>query len=42
LEEVKRVMELERNLIVIAVLIVALPLIAALAAMLTVLALGDH
>ena len=42
LEEAKRVMELERNLIVIAMLIVALPIIAALAAMLTVLAVGDH
>ena len=42
LEEAKRVMELDRNLIVIAVLIVALPIIAALAAMLTVLAVGDH
>ena len=41
LEEAKRVMELDRNLIVIAVLIVALPIIAALAAMLTVLAVGD-
>jgi hypothetical protein len=38
----KRVMELDRNLIVIAVLIVALPIIAALAAMLTVLAVGNH
>jgi hypothetical protein len=35
-------MELERNLIVIAVLIIALPIIAALAAMLTLLAVGDH
>jgi len=34
-------MELDRNLIVIAVLFVALPIIAALAAMLTVLAVGD-
>jgi hypothetical protein len=42
LEEAKRVMELDRNLIVIAVLIVALPIIAALAAMLTVLAVGNH
>jgi hypothetical protein len=41
LEEAKRVMELDRNLIVITVLIVALPIIAALAAMLTVLAVGD-
>jgi hypothetical protein len=42
LEEAKRVMELDRKLIVIAVLIIALPIIAALAAMLTVLAVGDH
>jgi hypothetical protein len=41
LEEAKRVMGLDRNLIVITVLIVALPIIAALAAMLTVLAVGD-
>ena len=41
LEGAKRVMELDRNLIVIAVLIVALPIIAALAAMLTVVAVGD-
>jgi hypothetical protein len=41
LEEAKRVMELDRNLIVIVVLIVALPIIAALAAMLTVLAVGN-
>jgi hypothetical protein len=34
-------MELDRNLIVIAVLIVALPIIAGLAWMLTALALGD-
>jgi hypothetical protein len=42
LEEAKRVIELDRNLIVIAVLIIGLPIIAALAAMLTVLAVGDH
>ena len=42
LEEAKRVMELDRNLIVIAVLIVALPIIAALAAMFAVLAVGNH
>ena len=42
LEEAKRVMELDRNLIVIAVLTVALPIIAALAAMFAVLAVGDH
>jgi hypothetical protein len=42
LEEAKRVMELDRNLIVIAVLVIALPIIAALAAMLTVLAVGNH
>jgi hypothetical protein len=35
LEKAKRVMELDRNLIVIVVLIVALPIIAALAWMLT-------
>jgi hypothetical protein len=35
-------MELDRNLIVIAVLIVALPIIAALAAMFAVLAAGGH
>jgi len=40
LEEAKRVMEVERNLIVIVVLIVALPIIAALAWMLTALAVG--
>jgi hypothetical protein len=39
-EEAKRVMELDRNLIVIVVLIVALPIIAALAAMLPALAVG--
>ena len=42
LEEAKRVMELDRNLIVIGVLVIALPIIAALAAMLTVLAMGNH
>ena len=42
LEEAKRVMELDRNLIVIAVLIVALPIIAALAAMFAILAVGNH
>ena len=42
LEEAKRVMELDRNLIVIAVLIVALPIISAWTAMLTVLAVGNH
>jgi len=40
LEEAKRVMELDRN--VIAVLIIALPIIAALAAILTGLAVGNH
>ena len=42
LEQAKRVMELDRNLIVIAVLVIALPIIAALAAMLTVLAMGNR
>jgi hypothetical protein len=42
LEEATPVIELDRNLIVIAVLIIALPIIAALAAMLTVLAVGEH
>ena len=42
LEQAKRVMELDRNLIVIAVLIIALPLIAALAVMLTALAVGNR
>ena len=42
LEQAKRVMELDRNLIVIAVLVIALPIIAALAAMFTVLAMGNH
>ncbi len=40
LQEAKRVMELDRNLIVIGVLIVALPIIAALAWMFTALAVG--
>jgi hypothetical protein len=40
LEDAKRVMELDRKLIVIAVLIIALPIIAALAWMLTALAVG--
>ncbi len=40
LEEAKRFMELDRKLIVIAVLIIALPIIAALAAMLTALVVG--
>jgi hypothetical protein len=35
-------MELDRNLIVIAVLIVALPIIAALAANVAILAVGGH
>jgi len=38
LEEAKRVMELDHNLIVIVVLIIALPIIAALAVILTALA----
>jgi hypothetical protein len=42
LEEAKRVMELDRNLIVIAMLITALPIIAALAWMFTVLAMGGQ
>jgi hypothetical protein len=41
LEEAKRVLELDRNLIVIVVLIVALPIIAALGWMLTALAVGN-
>ena len=41
LVEATRVLELDRNLIVIAVLIIALPIIAALAVMLTALALRD-
>jgi hypothetical protein len=40
LEEAKRVVELDRKLIVIAVFIIALPIIAALAAMLTALGVG--
>ena len=40
LEEAKRVMELDSNLIVIAVIITALPIVAALAWMLTALAVG--
>jgi hypothetical protein len=40
LEQAKRVMDLDRNLIAIAVVITALPLIAALAWMLTALAVG--
>jgi len=42
LEEAKRVIELDRNLIVIVVLIVALPIIAALAAMLTAFAFSEQ
>jgi hypothetical protein len=42
LEEARRVMELDRNLIVIVALIVALPIIAALAWMLTTLAVGNR
>ena len=42
LEETKRVMELDHKLIVIAVLITALPIIAALVWMLTTLAVGDQ
>jgi hypothetical protein len=41
LEEAKRLIELDHKLIVIAVLITALPIIAALAWMLTALAVGD-
>jgi hypothetical protein len=40
LERVKRVMELDRNLIAIAAVITALPIVAALAWMLTALAVG--
>jgi hypothetical protein len=40
LAEAKRVMELDRKLIVIAVLIIALPIIAALATILTALGVG--
>jgi len=42
LEEAKRVMELDRKLIVFVVLIVALPIIAALVGMLAVLAVGHQ
>lgn len=42
LEKTKRVMELDRNLIAIAAVITALPIIAALAWMLTVLAVGGR
>jgi hypothetical protein len=42
LEKTKRVMELEHNLIVIAVIITALPIIAALVWMLTALAAGGR
>jgi hypothetical protein len=42
LKEAKRVMELDRNLIAITVIITALPIIAALAWMLTVLVAGGQ
>jgi hypothetical protein len=42
LEEVKRVMELDRNLIAITAVITTLPIIAALAWMLTGLAVGGQ
>jgi len=42
LEEARRVMELDRKLIVFVVLIVALPIIAALVGMLAVLAVGHQ
>jgi hypothetical protein len=42
LEEAKRVLGLDRNLIEIAVLIAALPIIAVLAWMITALAVGDQ
>jgi hypothetical protein len=42
LEEAKRVLELDRNLIAIAVIITAFPIIAALAWMLTALAVGGQ
>jgi len=42
LEEAKRVMELDRKLIVFVVLIVALPIIAALVGMLAVLAVSHQ
>jgi len=41
LEQVKRVMELDRNLVAIAAVITALPIIAALACMLAALAVGQ-
>ena len=41
LEQVKRVMELDRNLVAIAAVITALPIIAALACMLAFLAVGQ-
>ena len=41
-EEAKPVLQLDRNLITIAVVITALPIIAALAWMLTALAVGGH
>jgi hypothetical protein len=41
-EEAKPVLELDRNLITIAVVITALPIIAALAWMLTAVAVGGH
>jgi hypothetical protein len=42
LEKTKRVMELDRNLIAIAAVITALPIFAALAWMLTALAVGGR
>ena len=42
LEEAKRLMELDHKLIVFAVLIAALPIVAALVWMLTALAVGDQ
>jgi hypothetical protein len=42
LDEVKRVMELDRNLIAIAAVVTALPIIAALAWTLTALAVGGR
>ena len=41
LEQVKRVMELDRNLVAIAAVITALPILAALACMLAALAVGQ-
>jgi hypothetical protein len=41
LDEFKHLMELDSNLIVITVIITALPIIAALAWMLTIFAVGD-